>query len=174
MTTHGPSVPVRELLEENMNALVLVTVVVAALAAAPSWADWEYTRWGMTPEQVAAASGGAVTVEPPEKRQVIAEVHRRSGANGTYSGDGLQLDLRFQFDSNTDGLVCVFATVADAAQNERYRSRMFEKYGPPQKKQGLAVIGEETFLWNQSDDMRLQTQKGQKTVLRHCKTGFGF
>ena len=156
-----------------MRSSMILAGLCLVAAPAAGWADWEYTRWGMTPEQVAAASKGAVTVEPPAKRQVLAEVNRQSGADGTCESGGLKLRLRFQFDTKSNGLICVFATVADAGQNDLLRDRTVEKHGPPQRKAGLAVIGQETFFWSKPDDVRLEMVKGHPTTVMHCKTGFG-
>ena len=156
-----------------MKRTMFAIAAIAALAPAKSRADWEYTRWGMTPEQVAAASKGTVTVEPEAKRQVIPEVQRQSGADGTYSSDGLKLQVRFQFDTKSNGLVCVFARVDDPAQNEAYRNQMVKTHGPPQKKEGLAIIGQEVLIWNKSDDIKMDITKGSSGVVMHCKPGEG-
>jgi len=156
-----------------MRLSMILAGVCLVSGPAAVWADWEYTRWGMTPEQVAAASKGAVTVEPPAKRTALPEANRQSGADGSYDTGGLRLRLRFQFDTKSNGLVCVFATVADAAQNDRYRDLVVEKHGPPQKKAGLAVIGQETFFWSKADEIRLEMVKGHPTTVLHCKPGFG-
>ena len=45
---------------------MLLRLALALLVlASPDAADWEMTRWGMTPEDVAAATGGAARVVPP-------------------------------------------------------------------------------------------------------------
>jgi hypothetical protein len=36
-----------------------LAAALACVAASPAEADWQYTRWGMTPKQVVAASRGA-------------------------------------------------------------------------------------------------------------------
>lgn len=46
--------------------LALVLTVCASLPAADALADWQYTRWGMSPRQVVAASRGTATLVPDE------------------------------------------------------------------------------------------------------------
>ncbi len=69
-----------------MKAMTIGAVALFVATSAPAHADWQYTKWGMTPEQVAAASKGAVTVGTgdPGDHYAGADI----GATGTYvSGD---------------------------------------------------------------------------------------
>jgi hypothetical protein len=45
-------------------------VVVGVLVAAPAAANWHYTKWGMTPAQVVAASHGTAIETTPERREL--------------------------------------------------------------------------------------------------------
>jgi hypothetical protein len=47
---------------------ILAAMPIAVMLAPCARADWEYTQWGMTPEQVASASGGAVKTSPAADR----------------------------------------------------------------------------------------------------------
>jgi hypothetical protein len=40
--------------------LIVGMAIAGTLSAGPAFADWQYTRWGMTPQQVLNASGGKV------------------------------------------------------------------------------------------------------------------
>lgn len=67
----------------------------ALLLASPAYADWQYTRWGMTPEQVTAASSGKVTVGPgdPQEEYPSAKI----GASGDYSNGEFSFKAKFYF-----------------------------------------------------------------------------
>ena len=54
-----------------MRLLAAFAFAAAVLAAAPAHAHWENTRWGMTPEQVVAASGGQARLLPERSRPRI-------------------------------------------------------------------------------------------------------
>lgn len=41
-----------------MRVLAVLTAMVVLATAAPAHADWQWTKWGMSPEEVTAASGG--------------------------------------------------------------------------------------------------------------------
>src|SRR5260370_10938211 len=89
-----------------MRAILAATVIFAALAP-QARADWEYTKWGMTPEQVAGASKGAVTVVPAANRYKNEDDHWEIAAQGTHSDGPLRLDVGVTFDTEAGGFKCV-------------------------------------------------------------------
>jgi hypothetical protein len=54
-------------------------IAVALLWATPVHADWQYTKWGMTPEQVIEASGGRVSKIPEDQQKAQSRLanHRK-------------------------------------------------------------------------------------------------
>lgn len=78
-----------------MRSITSCTVLFTAFLASPANADWQYTRWGMTPEQVASASGGTVTIGPGEPSQEYSGA--RIGASGRYSTGDYQFNSQFHF-----------------------------------------------------------------------------
>ena len=92
---------------------------LAFLAPTLSHADWQYTRWGMTPTEVIAASSGSVseyTPPPPkpiEGRGAIFDQMRAEAAmkpspkvQGPYNAGNLSFKVTFYFDKS-DKLVQV-------------------------------------------------------------------
>lgn len=73
--------------------LILPLLIVALPAAAH--ADWQYTKWGMTPAQVAASSKGAVTVGKgdPGDESAGTEI----GAIGTHVSGDYRFSVNFHF-----------------------------------------------------------------------------
>lgn len=65
------------------------------MSASPAYADWQFTRWGMTAEQVAAASGGTVTVGPGDPKEEYAGA--KIGALGTYVSGEYKFRAVFYF-----------------------------------------------------------------------------
>ncbi len=78
----------------KFRALVLL---ITGVACSPARADWAYTRWGMTPEQVAALSSGAVKVLPKVERTDMGD-HSEMAARGTFKDGSRVLDVGFVFD----------------------------------------------------------------------------
>ena len=69
-----------------------VAVAVGALSA-PASADWQYTQWGMSADDVVAASDGSVVeVQGSTGEQVRGQDLR---ANGNYSAAGMTFKAQF-------------------------------------------------------------------------------
>ena len=47
---------------------LLALIVVPLLPLSPAHADWQYTKWGMSVEQVIRASGGQLRLPTPQER----------------------------------------------------------------------------------------------------------
>lgn len=147
----------------------LVTAAAAlALSATAARADWAYTHWGMTPEQVAQASGGAVHVIPEAERRTITEADLQTGAEGTYADGAVKLQVKFGFDTNTGGLSCVIYAVQDAAQGDALKEAMIKRYGQPENTSGLPAIGMTEVSWSKPDDISLTQSTGERAFVIHC------
>ncbi len=142
-------------------------LLTCALPLQAAVADWEYTKWGMTPEQVAAASHGLVQVVAAGKRQRIDELKQENGAEGSYTDEPLKLNVNFRFDTEHGGLVMVFYSVMNHEQNDQLKDWLIRKYGPPQTSGGLPVIGLATFQWNLKDEIDLNITTGETAFVMH-------
>ena len=156
----------------TMSRVLGVIAATGLLFPTPLWADWDYTHWGMNPEQVAQASGGAVKVLAPEMRtRHAAPFDSETAAAGTYSDGTLKLDLSFSFDLTTNGLTCIILTAADPSQNKVLEDFLVHGYGPPQDTGGLAAIGMHTFTWYKPDEVGLTLMTGAQSFASVCKPG---
>jgi hypothetical protein len=138
------------------------------MALAPdAWANWEYTRWGMTLEQVVAASKGAVKALPANARPTAAGL--RAAATGTHKDGNLMLEVRFSFDEKTNGLACVAYVVRNSAQNALLKDTLMKRYGRPQNEGGLPAIGLEEITWTRPmDQITLMITQGERANVLHC------
>jgi hypothetical protein len=82
-----------------------VTALIFAAVSSPASAGWQYTIWGMTPQQVVAASGGKVTLGEGSPGDQISGSSLRVGAIGTHSSGKWQFGTVFYFDDNKLALV---------------------------------------------------------------------
>lgn len=81
-----------------------LTAALISLAA-PASADWQYTQWGMSPEQVvSAAQGNAESVRGLRGDQVRGQ---ELGAEGTYSASGMTFRTQFYFSPLSGGLSAI-------------------------------------------------------------------
>jgi hypothetical protein len=109
-----------------------LTAAFLCLALAPcAEANWEYTKWGMTPAQVIAASHGAVHLIHPERRLGPTGPDIETRAEGSFTDGKLRLNVSFGFAGHDGGLLLVSYLVQDASQNMLLRDRLVRAYGPP-------------------------------------------
>lgn len=76
-------------------------VFLALAFAAPARADWQYTKWGMTPEQVVVASGGAARLVTDEKPPYLST---RIGCDARYKVGAFEFYVSFMFVRQTNRL----------------------------------------------------------------------
>ena len=142
-------------------------LVVAALAT-PASAHWEYTRWGMTAEQVVAASGGKARPVPAARRHRDEAGGYEITVEGTEPGSP-RLAFGFQFDLPGGGLRCVIAN-ATGGDADRLRSQLVQRLGPPAD--GSSFGPTRTLQWTTPDTVELSVNAVPKAaVVNHGAPG---
>ena len=96
--------------------------LLLVLSIGQARADWEYTRWGMTPQEVVAASHGAASQLPAAKQVVNAATKMTVKASGTVKDGALELNVRFAFDTASDRLAMVLFEAENPSQNDALRA----------------------------------------------------
>lgn len=147
-----------------------IAVTLLLCSAPPAVADWQYTKWGMTPEQVASASNGAVKVIPKAQRKRIEEARMENGAEGTFTEGALKLHVAFSFDTGGAGLNAVGYDVVDAAQNDLLKAWLVRTYGAPESKGGIPAIGLTTWDWSKPDEIEMNISKDTAAFVMQSKT----
>jgi hypothetical protein len=102
---------------------------LSALAAGAR-ADWEYTRWGMTPEQVVAASRGVVRLGAPPQGKTYEGLEGR--ALGAHRTDGAAFDAYFHFDQAGE-LAKVALERTGGTACAALHGRLMARFGKPEK-----------------------------------------
>lgn len=124
---------------------------LAALMIAPAaQADWQYTRWGMTPEQVVAASGGTSELLPVAQRPRVPPLV--TAATGEATDGRMQLRTVFSFGIEGNGLQCVTYGVRSHADDDAFRAALIQRYGQPQDTGGIALLGMTNLGWKTATD----------------------
>jgi hypothetical protein len=145
---------------------VIAAVAVLAWWTPPAMADWAYTHWGMTPDQVAAASAGAVNVLPAAKRTRNDDDHWEIAVEGSYADGPLRLPVGFMFDTRHGGLTCVLLN-AIGSDAEALRQVLGARYGKPTK--DSQFLSAQTVTWRTPDNVELTIgQRPLAAVLTHC------
>ena len=137
--------------------------------ATPADAAWEYTRWGMNEAQAVTASRRAVRSLPAaERRMMDTRVEYR--ARGTFSVEGLRMNIAFGFDIKTGGLKRRPGRGA-AAQGDVLRQRLITRFGPPEFDDQDPRSGEQDIGWTTPDKIDLVITSAGFTLL-HCAPGY--
>ena len=138
--------------------IILIGAVLGI--AFPSEADWQYTRWGMSPAEVAEASSGTVLVVPSDeaKRTVDGDMKGR----GYYNSGPYHFGALFNF--NDRGLSQVTLDALNWSDCASIIQDLSGKYGQPISVQNLPM-GTMTAEWldsAQNNRIRLTAQNEKK------------
>ena len=90
-----------------------VIAVGLGFGATAANADWQYTKWNMTPSQVIEASNGQAEMIKPLTRE-----YRQRGkwVRSSYKSGELAFDVVFRFDVNSKGLNMIKLRLKDKSQ----------------------------------------------------------
>lgn len=130
--------------------IVLLLTFLPALAHA----DWQYTKWGMTPQEVIDASGGIAVPDPQSQGHSIKD--DISLLTGPYQIDSVnagrfEFSAYFLFDKQTRTLSRVSLRLKNPEQCNSLARELNDKYGTPRVVGGLAA------LWtDESSNNRIQ------------------
>ena len=152
----------------SRSLLMFVVLGSLALGSAPAArADWAYTHWGMTPEQVVAASGGTVTLLTPSERTRNEYDGWELAAQGFYATGSLRLPVGFTFDTKGGGLKCVmFNAMGDEVA--ALRLIMQEQHGKPARESSFA--SSTTATWHTPDNIELLAgEQPLAAVVTQCR-----
>lgn len=105
-------------------AIVLATVLVAM----PAYADWQYTHWGMTADQVISASSGSLSPCTPAACKGATGGKFQPKTIGEYQSGEFKFENIMLFD-DAGGLAKVRLKLADPSQITRLQSALVSKYG---------------------------------------------
>ena len=106
----------------------VIVVLVALATVGSAHADWEFTRWGMSPQEVAAASKGAAPMSAGEPGMRIEGY--AIGNVGTYRHDGYEFRSVFYYRDGALRLIKLELQSGDRGCRG-LESDLRKKYGEP-------------------------------------------
>jgi hypothetical protein len=124
-----------------MRVLGILAVLVGA--SLPAQADWQFTHWGMTPEQF-AKTAGPKAIRVKEKSGIAFEM--------PYTSDFFQFDAKFLF--RKSGLAVVDLKLKRGNPGDLHKM-LVEKYGrSKQEKYGLqrGLFGSVNYDWETPEE----------------------
>lgn len=148
----------------------LAMVLAAVVAGAPgARADWGFTHWGMTPEQVVGASGGtAHLIAPADRTRDVAD-HWEMAVDGVIRDGSLTLNGGYMFDTRGGGLKCVMYN-ATGDNVGKLRDSLLSRHGRPRKDSEFGPL--RTLTWQTPDEIELAiNQTPLAAAVMHCAPG---
>lgn len=114
-----------------MKLLISVILLLVVFAPATSHADWQYTKWGMSKEQVAKAAGGQATADgiPTAKNTETSLALLQA----PYQTGRYKFIAVFMFDRSTMELTEVRLELVDTELTSSLHGELTNKYGQPEK-----------------------------------------
>jgi hypothetical protein len=109
-----------------MRRIIAISVALSMLLAGNALADWQYTRWGMTPAEVAKAPGGRAAPYVGAGENTDTEVAKLLAP---YSAGEYAFTAYFMFSRTTDRLSSVRLNLADPGRCQSVYSDLLAKYG---------------------------------------------
>lgn len=109
---------------------VALVAATALVAAAPAHADWSFTKWGMSPEQVIKAAGGKAKPAMGDRGDRVMDMDpRASGGPFTFEGRTYLANFYFDLDGGR-GLRVVRLQALDQSQCDAIDAELTKRHGP--------------------------------------------
>lgn len=148
--------------------------VAAALLLLGTWtngaaADWQYTKWNMTPDEVVRASKGVAQPSTPadaDKKYQNTVVKLKA----PYKSGEFDFIAYFHFDESGKRLIAVALQLQNVDQATYLRGQLVSKYGNPDEAQTVANILQ-IDVWHEADRIVLSTSSDSATIKYEPRVG---
>ncbi len=137
---------------------LLFTALFACTMPTPAQAHWQWTKWGMTPAQVAAGSRGSVKLADPSSDAEMP--YGVKEAAGTYTSGGRTMKASFWFAGGKLSRVNLSNDDTDACS--ALERDMASVYGQPTTRSGGSMLT--TSVWR-------DVAKGNRVQFSNWSTG---
>jgi hypothetical protein len=139
-----------------------------------SYADWQWTKWGMEPDAVISASKGIAHMATDEENKQHSITNGRGGATlsyalviGSHSSNNYKFYVSFQFAPFTKELICVELSSDGVSDYKSLRDDLITVYGPVSNESPTGYFFNTTWLTDK-DNILLSTYDGKFIHLRYC------
>ena len=106
-----------------------VALFTHCVLSGSSYADWQYTRWGMSIDDVIVASGGIANPNSNVERESTENL--RALLKAPYQAGRFKFNVQFMFDTWSKKLVRVKLVLLDPSLGSELEDAMKNKYGAP-------------------------------------------
>lgn len=118
----------------KLKAIASAAALACALAAPGlAHAEWSFTKWTMTADQVIEASKGKARADQGDPGDMVMEMDRRV-SGGPFTFEGRAYMANFYFDPKAGNLRVVRLSLLDQGQCEALDAELTKKYGVSRNK----------------------------------------
>jgi hypothetical protein len=112
---------------------IIITITVLGSASEPASAHWQFTKWGMTPVQIVAASKGAARELSADEsaKQSVKDPYWIAKLGMPYKSGNYEFEAFFLFDAS-DRLACVHLKLSGSGVLP-LEGDLRGKYGVPER-----------------------------------------
>jgi hypothetical protein len=137
----------------NLRLWLVIAFMGVAVGAGPALAeDWEFTKWGMTVDEVTAAAGGKAIPCNEEDCRNMSTSTAWATLSMPAQSDGIDLIAVFDFDRKTERLTEIILRPKNERDNTRWalamRLKLKKTYGPWKEEQWFGIP---TWKWKWGD-----------------------
>jgi hypothetical protein len=143
----------------NTRLIHAVAAGITVLLSSAAHADWQFTKWGMTPDQVVAASGGKAAVLPAKNH--VSSQGLRVVAAMPWESETLHFQVGFMFDGK-NALRRVSMLLKSGGTAADLLRALKAKYGPPD--QQMSEAGAVYAHWYRADDINFLAVASSRTI----------
>jgi len=143
-------------------SLILGLVV---LSSAPARADWQYTKWEMTANEIVAASKGKARSLPSEDRAGKSTTFNDAIAIGEFETGPFVFDVMFGARKGEVTLDAVILTLKNPTDYRRLRETLNAKYGEGREETSDDAQVPVTRTFWESDDDSIQLEHVEVPIL---------
>lgn len=131
-----------------------------------SIANWQWTDWNMTLEEVIKSSNGKVreTNDEEKRKWNISSINRTAKLVGDYTAGDITFLAKFYFDESNK-LNCVFLDNNDKNKGVIIGDSLINKYGVPDSVKHYPF---DTYKWLRDDEITYTTSSIIGNTIRYC------
>lgn len=129
------------------------------IASQPAGADWQYTKWGMTPDQVLSAAKGKMRRCSPESCKGQTTETDSAQIYGEHTAGEFSFTAYAMFNKRSNRLTSVSLKLWDPNQADSLIGSVRLKYGEPATKSQTAIMG--LYVWRDAKDQISVLKIGQ-------------
>jgi hypothetical protein len=113
---------------------LVTTMIVVIMVNLPAQAEWQYTRWGMSVDEVMTASEGAAIPTNSDEQNLFEDDNQQTLLKSQWSKEGYSFDVFFNFSVSDSKLSEVI--FKSTGNDEDLGLAMIEEFGLPSRAQG--------------------------------------